>query len=141
MIQTRSCVARARKEAEAKAAAEVKAKIEAETEACMCVCCQVAPAIGPCGCILGLNCSNGHAVCIDCARRLVRQCPHCVRGHLTYKCPMCRAACGLNQHAVLTLIKGSHHEAKASEVIYLSDDDDMSDSSLSTLPSDWDDSR
>ena len=67
----------------------------------------------PCGSLKGLGCVNGHAVCIDCARKLVEPCaPGCsCPMRLNYKCPICRSPCSISPYHAMVLIKGSHDEA------------------------------
>ena len=67
----------------------------------------------PCGALKGLSCHFGHAVCIDCVRKLVEPCgPGCQCSmKMHYICPICRVQCSISPYHAIALIKGNHVDA------------------------------
>lgn len=55
---------------------------------------------------LGLTCSNGHDICLPCARRLVWE-SKLSPTLMKYDCPMCRTGCVIGVQHALALIKGT----------------------------------
>ncbi len=97
---------------------EAKEKAEPETREnsvdTMCPVCLVDDAARePCGALKGLSCSSGHAVCIDCVRKLVKPCaPGCQCSmKMHYPCPICRVQCSISPYHAMALIKGNHVDA------------------------------
>lgn len=59
-----------------------------------------------------LECANGHQVCTECVRVLVRPGGR-QRSRLRYRCPCCRANTGLTLYHMMVLVKGDWASARA----------------------------
>ena len=55
----------------------------------------------------GITCPSGHAVCIDCMRRLIKPCKQNVFTGLCYDCPICRSKVSITPLQNMVLVKGS----------------------------------
>ena len=58
-----------------------------------------------------LACPNGHHVCIECVRVLIRPGGK-QRTRLCYRCPCCRAVAGLTPYHMMVVVKGSWRKAR-----------------------------
>ena len=61
-----------------------------------------------------LACSEGHPVCMECVRKLIRPVPVCSKtcSGMSYTCPFCRANACLTPSHVLSVLAGSSEVAE-----------------------------
>ena len=57
------------------------------------------------GDLMGLSCSNEHAICLTCARRLVFE-SQLSPTRIKYDCPVCRAGCVVDTGHINAMFKG-----------------------------------
>ena len=73
--------------------------------------------IGNDGQMVALSCSDGHALCVDCSRKLVVVKGKCLSAsckgvscksaiHASYQCPECKKGALLNRHHFMVIIRG-----------------------------------